>query len=82
MNDCYVRVPGRYVPPAARQALGMDSEDARVRRRVKGCLNRLAEANLMQITAEVAGLYQREGRRAVIDCVTDELLQVHTLGGK
>ncbi|PSC75596.1 nucleolar MIF4G domain-containing 1 [Micractinium conductrix] len=74
---------GKYVPPAARRAAaaaaaaagGSGSEAAaRVERRVRGLLNRLAEANIQSIVSDLAELYQQEGRRLVSDTVCEELV--------
>ncbi|KAL4421444.1 hypothetical protein ABPG75_010735 [Micractinium tetrahymenae] len=71
---------GRYVPPAARRAAeaaaggGGSEAAARVERRVRGLLNRLAEANIQGIVSDLAALYQAEGRRLVSDAVCAELI--------
>ncbi|MCJ1422157.1 hypothetical protein MMC29_000036, partial [Sticta canariensis] len=70
-----VPISGRYVPPAARAKQKGDSSSAAVTGRVKGLLNRLAEANLQGIAAEAAELMQHAGRRQVADSITEELLQ-------
>lgn len=69
---------GLYVPPALRRMADSNASkvsDA-VRRRVKGCLNKLAESNLFHITAELAEVYRQYERRAVMDSITEEILQV------
>lgn len=48
----------------------------RLTKQVKGLLNRLAEANLQSSVEQAAELLQSESRRAVIQSLTDELLQV------
>ncbi|BDA46714.1 Suppressor of glycerol defect protein 1 [Coccomyxa sp. Obi] len=69
---------GKYVPPAARNQ-GRDSDTTgaseRLKKQVKGLLNRLAEANLQASVGQAAELLQSEGRRLVVQCLTDELLQ-------
>lgn len=45
-------------------------------KRVKGLLNRLAEANVQPTVEEAAGLLQSEGRRPALQALTQELLQV------
>ncbi|KAI7835645.1 hypothetical protein COHA_010459 [Chlorella ohadii] len=47
---------------------------ARVERRVRGLLNRLAEANIQGIVGDLAALYNEEGRRLVSDAVCAELI--------
>ncbi|GAB4822711.1 hypothetical protein N2152v2_009757 [Parachlorella kessleri] len=69
---------GKYVPPAARRGAGGEAgqgdEAGRVGRRVRGLLNRLAEANIKGIVGDLAALYEEEGRRLVSDAVCAELL--------
>ena len=48
----------------------------RLAKRVKGLLNRLAEANVQPTVEEAAGLLQSEGRRPAMQALTQELLQV------
>ena len=48
----------------------------RLAKRVKGLLNRLAEANVQLTVLEAAGLLQSEGRRPGMQALTQELLQV------
>lgn len=48
----------------------------RLTKRVKGLLNRLAEANVQPTVEEAAGLLQSEGRRPAMQALTQELLQV------
>ena len=48
----------------------------RLAKRVKGLLNRLAEANVQPAVLEAAGLLQSEGRRPGMQALTQELLQV------
>ena len=72
---------GAYVPPALRTtphnwaASGQADEQALLRR-VKGLLNKLAEANMQRTAAEVEQLMQQGSRRVVADAITAELLQV------
>lgn len=66
---------GAYVPPAMRGRA--NSGDAgKLQARVRGLLNRLAESNLPGITGEVAQLMTEEGRLAVTQAVSEELLSV------
>ncbi len=53
----------------------------RVRRRVTGLLNRLAEANVAAVAGELAALHATAGRGAVAAAVTDELLQARRAAG-
>jgi hypothetical protein len=48
----------------------------RLIKRVKGLLNRLAEANVQPSIEEAAGLLESEGRRPAMSALTQELLQV------
>ena len=69
------------MPPAARAASNgaQDDSSAALKRRVKGLLNRLAEANLQGIAGEVAALMSQAGKRQVGDALTNELLRVTQL---
>lgn len=51
----------------------------RLTKQVKGLLNRLAEANLQLTVEQASELLQAESRRAVVQALTDELLQVNTI---
>jgi hypothetical protein len=57
------------------------SDGERVRRRVTGLLNRLAEANVAAVAGELAALHETSGRGAVAAAVTDELLQARRAAG-
>ncbi|KAK9823765.1 hypothetical protein WJX72_005349 [[Myrmecia] bisecta] len=76
---------GKYITPAARAAaaaaagVGQDPAE-RLLRRLRGLLNRLAESNVPQIVGEVLELYNEQGRRAVTNAVTQELLQAAAEG--
>ena len=48
----------------------------RLAKRVKGLLNRLAEANVQPTVLEAAALLQSEGRRPGMQALTQQLLQV------
>ena len=48
----------------------------RLIKRVKGLLNRLAEANIQPSVEQAAGLLGSEGRRPAMSALTQELLQV------
>ena len=61
-------------------AAGGPGEGERLRRRVTGLLNRLAEANVAAVAGELAALYETAGRGAVGAAVASELLQVPLAG--
>ncbi len=58
------------------QACAYAGTSERLTKQVKGLLNRLAEANLQSTVVQAAELLQSEGRRLVVQCLTNELLQV------
>ena len=63
--------PAKSASDAHRSA---DIEEQRLVRRIRGLLNRLAETNLQGIVAELAALYESEGRSSVGKIVANELL--------
>ncbi|CAG9459980.1 unnamed protein product [Pedinophyceae sp. YPF-701] len=65
-------VGSKYIPPALRAAQGGEATAAA--RRVRGLLNRLAEANMQGIVADVAGVYSEAGRGTVSRLVGEELV--------
>ena len=67
-----------YIPPALRAKQG--GTDAQLEARLRGLLNRLAESNLASIASQVLDIMQREGRGAVSDNITSELLSVSVSG--
>lgn len=79
--EWFVAAGGKYVPPAARAraAVGGSREDERVVRRVRGLLNRLAEANLQGIVGDLVELYNSSARRLVRDTAFECILQVSRL---
>ena len=66
---------------AMRQRAAAAGTPERLTKRVKGLLNRLAEANVQPTVEEAAGLLQSEGRRPAMQALTRELLQVWELPG-
>ncbi|KAF3651837.1 Cysteine proteinase inhibitor 6 [Capsicum annuum] len=49
----------KYVAPGLRARLGSESEEyAQIRRRLRGLLNRMSEANVESITSEISTIYQ------------------------
>ena len=65
----------KYVPPSRRENPGTETEAfQRLRRQIQGHLNRLSEANLITILAEIEKLYQSHARQDVTTILTDLLL--------
>lgn len=65
----------KYIPPSLRKAASSDSEAlVRLRRRIQGLVNRLTEANLISILADVEGLYRDNPRQHVTSSLIDVLL--------
>ncbi|KAI9052509.1 hypothetical protein LZ554_003853 [Drepanopeziza brunnea f. sp. 'monogermtubi'] len=65
----------KYIPPSLRKAASSDSEDlVRLRRRTQGLINRLTEANLLSILADIEKLYRESPRQHVTSTLVDILL--------
>lgn len=66
----------KYVPPAMRARLGQDSELlSKVKRAIKGPLNRLSEANVITIVNDIQAVYLDNPRQIVTECLTALLLE-------
>ncbi|XP_069672026.1 nucleolar MIF4G domain-containing protein 1 [Periplaneta americana] len=67
---------GKYVPPHMREsATGGDKQLERLRRQLKGLLNRLAENNMSSIASQVEELYMSHSRHAVNEALTNLLTE-------
>ncbi len=67
--------PARYIPPSMRKPATSDSEHlSRLRRQTQGLVNRLTEANLISILAEIEKLYRDNARQHVTSTLVDLLL--------
>ncbi|KAG5617498.1 hypothetical protein H5410_017322 [Solanum commersonii] len=65
----------KYVAPRLRSCLGNDSEEfAQIRRRLRGLLNRMSEANVESITSEISTIYQTVGRTFGSQIINEEVL--------
>jgi nucleolar MIF4G domain-containing protein 1 len=65
----------KYIPPSLRKAPSSDSESlVRLRRQTQGLVNRLTEANLISILAEIEKLYRDNARQHVTSTLVDLLL--------
>lgn len=74
---------GRYVPPSARRAAASSTQQdaaTAAARAVTGALNRLADANLPTIGADLASLYRDAGAAAVRPALCDGLLAAASRG--
>lgn len=68
-------VVAKYVPPSLRKAANSDSEvKMRVQKQIQGLVNRLTEANILQIVKSVEELYQNNARGDITEILTDTLL--------
>ena len=67
-------VTAKYKPPGARRK--EQGGNLQLTRRVTGLINRLSDANIPQISAEILSLMRSESRRGVMDTAADLLLQV------
>jgi nucleolar MIF4G domain-containing protein 1 len=65
----------KYIPPSLRKPASSDSEAlVRLRRRTQGLINRLTEANLISILADIEQLYRDNPRQHVTSTLVDVLL--------
>ncbi|RDW73848.1 hypothetical protein BP5796_07290 [Coleophoma crateriformis] len=65
----------KYVPPSLRRAPSSDTEAlTRLRRQTQGLVNRLTEANLLSILAEIEKIYRDNPRQHVTSTLVDLLL--------
>lgn len=65
----------KYIPPSLRKAASSDSEAlVRLRRRTRGLVNRLTEANLVSILGDIEKLYRENPRQHVTSTLVDILL--------
>ncbi|MCD7463172.1 hypothetical protein HAX54_050088 [Datura stramonium] len=65
----------KYVAPRLRSRLGSESEEyAQIRRRLRGLLNRMSEANVESITSEISMIYQTVGRTFGSQIINEEVL--------
>ncbi|KAL7923161.1 hypothetical protein ACQKWADRAFT_290131 [Trichoderma austrokoningii] len=68
-------VVAKYVPPSLRKAATSDSEiKMRLQKQIQGLVNRLTEANILQIVKSVEELYQNNARGDVTEILTSTLL--------
>ncbi|KAG4443150.1 hypothetical protein IFR05_001382 [Cadophora sp. M221] len=65
----------KYIPPSLRKAASSDSEElVRLHRRTQGLVNRLTEANLISILADIEKIYRENPRQHVTSTLVDILL--------
>ncbi|KAA8900348.1 hypothetical protein TRICI_006220 [Trichomonascus ciferrii] len=78
--------PGKYVPPSKRRlpedASGESEETIRLRKQVKGLLNRVSESNIGSILAEIDSLYLSHSRIVINSVITDVILESISLQGR
>ncbi|RFU72718.1 suppressor of glycerol defect [Trichoderma arundinaceum] len=68
-------VVAKYVPPSLRKAAGSESEARmRLQKQIQGLVNRLTEANILQIVKSVEDLYQNNARGDITEILTSTLL--------
>ncbi|GMI65051.1 hypothetical protein HRI_000174400 [Hibiscus trionum] len=80
LNESLVKAPatergGKYVAPHLRARARNESEEqTRMRRRIRGLLNRLSESNVESITGEMATLFRSVSRSVSTQIITEEVL--------
>lgn len=67
----------KYIPPALRQRLqaGDSEEILRIKKSIKGPLNKLSEANAMTIINQINSVYSENPRQLVTECLTAVVLE-------
>ena len=67
----------KYIPPSLRKQTASEAESLqRLRRQIQGQLNKLSEANLASILAEVEKIYQCNPRQEVTSTLVDLLISL------
>ncbi|KAK4770125.1 hypothetical protein SAY87_030657 [Trapa incisa] len=65
----------KYIAPHLRTRVGVESEEnLKLRRRIRGLLNRLSESNVESVTGEMATIYQSVARSVGSQIVSEEVL--------
>eukprot|EP01083_Nonionella_stella_P144521 451374_1 len=70
-----IAVAGKYIPPQFRKQAS-DTEDftkQRLRRQVKGLVNKLSESNIEPITQKIVSLYDDSSRHDMNECLVDSI---------
>ncbi|ODQ62403.1 hypothetical protein WICANDRAFT_25600, partial [Wickerhamomyces anomalus NRRL Y-366-8] len=72
-----VQATSKYIPPALRQRLqaGDSEEILRIKKSIKGPLNKLSEANAMTIINQINSVYSENPRQLVTECLTTVVLE-------
>ncbi|XP_042882269.1 nucleolar MIF4G domain-containing protein 1 homolog [Penaeus japonicus] len=72
---------GKYIPPALRKLMALNTDEkkkeqlARLKKTLKGLLNRLAESNLGGIANQIEGMYTKFSRNDMSEVLTNLLLE-------
>lgn len=67
----------KYVPPARQAPSSADAEaDARIKRQVKGQVNRLSEANILTILGELERLLANNPRNAITSALVEHIVDL------
>ncbi|KAI8956549.1 hypothetical protein F5Y11DRAFT_342662 [Daldinia sp. FL1419] len=67
----------KYVPPAFRkQSDSTDETETRLRRRIRGLINRLTNDSMIGIVKEFVGLYDTNPRKPITSAITDLVLDL------
>ncbi|KAE8699220.1 MIF4G domain and MA3 domain-containing protein isoform 1 [Hibiscus syriacus] len=80
LNESSARAPamegiGKYVAPHLRSRARNESEEqTRMRRRIRGLLNRLSESNVESITGEMAKIFRSASRSVCTQIISEEVL--------
>ncbi|CAB3981888.1 Nucleolar MIF4G domain-containing 1 [Paramuricea clavata] len=75
-EDIYGGATAKYVPPHQRQnQSGQKQANARLRKQVKGLLNRLSESNLATVSGQLEELYMCNSRNDLNEILSDLLME-------
>ncbi|XP_010438438.1 PREDICTED: nucleolar MIF4G domain-containing protein 1-like [Camelina sativa] len=83
LHECKPGSSSKYVAPHLRsQAKSESEEHTKMRTRIKGLLNKMAESNVETITAELATIYRTAARSVSSQIFCEEVLTMYARGNE
>lgn len=73
--------PAKYVPPSRRATSGESEELSRLKRQIKGLINRLSDSNIGTIVNEISSLYATKSRNQMNTSITEIVLDSISMQG-
>lgn len=73
--------PEKYVPPSRRTVSGESEELTRLKRQIKGLINRLSDANIGTIVNEISSLYATKSRNQMNTSITEIIIDSISMQG-